>query len=264
MRSASDEMMSEGPGLSASILNQIGHVEPVVHNWEDHYRFATESADVFLIKTHRPPRDEQPAIYVVRDGRSAYVSYVRFHRDFTPQPQPSLLDLVLGDDFYGGWSEHYRAWVERENTLLVRYEDLVNAPRDLLQGLATIVRYSGEPSAWENPFAKLQQEEPRFFRKGDVTWKGDPSWTSVIDAVFFYIHGAAMAELGYASPETVAAAIREVPDEWLELVAASRRFLAGKKALQEICDARQAVIEGLKLACDERLALIEKLSKTAN
>ncbi len=261
LKSASDEVDEK---------DVLGHIEVVRHNtgvgeidgsWEDYYQNATQSGEVFLVKTHRLPRDNQPAIYVVRDGRKASLSYSHFHRRYTPTPHPSLLDLVLGGDHYGGWSDHCRIWVTRPNTLLVRYEDLVDAKRELLEKLAVAVRYGGEIAPWHNPFDQLHQEVPDFFRQGETAWQGDPAWTSMINGVFFHLHGDLMVELGYASPETVAAATRAIPDEWFELVEVSRRLMAAKKALEAICDERQAVIDGLKSACDERLALIEKLSK---
>jgi hypothetical protein len=262
LESASDEVGEKKVvGLTDAARHNTGIAE-IEGDWDEYCQNATQSSEVFLVKTHRPPRDNQPAIYIVRDGRKASLSYSRFHQRFTPKPHPSLLDLILGGDYYGGWSDHYRTWIGRANTLLIRYEDLVDAKKELLEKLAETVRYTGEIAPWHNPFDQLHQENPDFFRKGETTWQGDSTWTPMINAVFFHLHGDLMIELGYASPKTVAEATREIPGEWFELVEASRRFLAGKKALETICDERQAVINGLKSACDERLALIEKLSKS--
>ncbi len=262
LQSASDEEAGAGAtfAFTEAACQRVG-VAKIVESWDAYYQKAIESNDVFLVKTHRPPRDNQPAIYVVRDGRKASLSYSHFHQRYTPTPYPSLLDLILGGDYYGAWSDHCRIWMARPNTLLVRYEDLVNANKELLEKLSVTVRYRGEIAPWHNPFDQLHQEVPDFFRQGETAWQGDPAWTSTINAVFFHVHGDLMLELGYASPETVAAATRAIPDEWLELVDASRRFMAGKKVLEAICDERQAVIEELKLACDERLVLIETLNK---
>lgn len=262
LESASDEVGEKKVvGLTEVSRRSAGIIE-IPGSWENFYQAATQSDEIFLVKTHRPPRDNQPVIYVVRDGRKACLSYSRFHQRFTSQPYPSLLDIVLGDDFYGGWSEHYRAWVGRENTVMVRYEDLVNAPSVLLRELAGRVRYSGEIVPWKNPFDQLHQENPDFFRKGEVGWQGAPDWTPWINAIFFYLHGDLMIELGYASPEMVAEAKSDIPEDWLDLVEVSRRLLSEKKQLERICDDRQVVIDGLKQASDERLELIHKLTKS--
>lgn len=262
LESASDEVGEKNfLGLTEAAQRSAGMIE-IPGVWEKFYQTATQSDEIVLVKTHRPPRDRQPVIHVVRDGRKASLSYSHFHQRFTSQPYPSLLDIVLGDDFYGGWSEHYRAWVGRENTVMVRYEDLVNASSVLLRELAGQVRYSGEIIPWDNPFDQLHQENPDFFRKGEVGWQGAPDWTLWINAVFFYLHGDLMIELGYASPEMVAAAQSDIPKDWLELIEVSRRLLSQKKQLERVCDDRRAVIAGLKQASDERLELIHKLTKS--
>lgn len=262
MESASDEAGEKKYfGLTEATLCSSGIIE-ISDSWEHFYQAATQSSEIFLVKTHRPPRDNQPAIYVVRDGRKACLSYSRFHQRFTPPPHPSLLDIVLGDDFYGGWSEHYSSWMGRDNTYMVQYEYLVNVPEALLRELAGRVRYSGEITLWKNPFDQLHQENPDFFRKGVVGWQGAPDWTPWINAIFFYLHGDLMIELGYANSEAVAEAKSGIPEEWLELVEVSRRLLSEKSQLQSICAERQVVIDSLKQASDERLELIHKLTKS--
>jgi len=233
---------------------ELDEIAKIDGSWNDYYRKAITSEKIFLIKTHRPPRDNQSAIYIVRDGRMASLSYSCFHQRFTPKPYPTLLELVLGGDYYGGWSEHYRNWMSRDNTLVVRYEDLVDVKDELLEKIAETVRHTGEIAPWHNPFAQFHQEYPDFFRKGETIWQGDPSWTPMINAVFFYLHGDLMSKLGYASPEAVAKATREMPAEWFDLVETARSFLASKKALQTICDERQIVINKLELAYDELLS----------
>lgn len=262
MESASDEMGEKKiVGLTEVARRNAGIVE-IPGSWDNYYREATQSDDFFLIKTHRPPRDNQPAIYVVRDGRKACLSYCRFHQRFTPQPRPSLLDLVLGCDFYGGWSEHYRAWTGRENTLMVRYEDLVNAPDSLLRNIADHIRYFGEVKPWKNPFDSLHQENPDFFRIGEVGWQSEPDWTPMINAIFFYLHGDLMLELNYANSEMVSNAKSHFAQEWLGLVEVLRKLISEKTQLESICTARQVVIDGLKKACDERLELIQNMAKS--
>lgn len=260
LESTSDEVgETKVIGSTEFARHNTGIVE-IEGSWEDFYISASQSDQVFLVKTHRVPRDDQPAIYVVRDGRKACLSYSRFHERFTPSPHPGLLQLVLGDDFYGGWSEHYRVWTKRDNTLAVRYEELIHAPDELLARLAEQVRYSGYVSSWVNPFDELHKENPDFFRTGEPAWQGDMTWTTMIDAAFFHLHGDLMVELGYASSEEAGFARDLIPQGWADIVDVASRLSADKKCLQDVCNERLNVIEELKQECEKRLELINTLS----
>lgn len=259
--SYSDELLKVG--FSEAVSEEFGHLsrdEP----WDSFYKKASASNELYLVKTHRPPRDNQPALYVVRDGRKVCLSYSCYHQRFTPPPYPSLLDLVVGTDFYGGWSEHFHSWMGRRNTVMVRYEDLVNASGTLLQEIAEQARYTGEILPWHNPFELLHQDNPDFFRKGEVAWQGDLSWTPLINGIFFHLHGPLMVKLGYANPEVVAEAKSGISEECLELVEVSRRLLSEKTQLESIFSERQAIIDGLKQAADDRLAVINTKIRIIN
>lgn len=71
-----------------------------------------------------------------------------------------------------------------------------------------------------------------------------------------------MIELGYANSEAVDEAKSGIPEEWLGLVEVSRRLLLEKSQLESICAEPQVVIEGLIQASDERLELIQKMTKS--
>jgi len=74
-----------------------------------------------LVKTHDPPADDSPAIYVIRDGRAATVSLWRFHRGKLP-----LQTIIEEGDRFGTWGAHVEAWHPwaRPRTLLLRYEEM--------------------------------------------------------------------------------------------------------------------------------------------
>jgi hypothetical protein len=229
--------------------------------WADFYRAASAAPEPVLVKTHQAPRDGQPAIYVVRDGRKSLLSYQHYHARYTPAPRPTLSDLVLGLDHYGGWSEHYRGWAARSApTLLLRYEQLVAPNPQLLQELGAFIGCTPVTTQWVNPFKALQERLPDFYREGQVAWSGDPAWTPWVDVAFMRLHGELMAELGYATAEQVQQSRAAVPEGLDALLAVVQGLLTERKALRRVCEERQVVIDGLKHACDERLALIERLS----
>ncbi|HEY0304337.1 MAG TPA: sulfotransferase domain-containing protein, partial [Longimicrobiales bacterium] len=104
----------------------VGHRE-LPATWPEFYAAATAAPEVALVKTHLPPRDEQPFIYVVRDGRSAVRSYRKYYEKYLPDHRASIYQIIAGDDAYGHWTSHYRAWMGRgAPVMLVRYEELLN------------------------------------------------------------------------------------------------------------------------------------------
>ena len=189
-------------------------------SWDDFYVRASSSNQLFAIKTHQYPRDNQKAIYVVRDGRQALVSYRKFHQDFLGDRQSSLLQLISGLDYYGGWSAHYEAWaINRPDTLVVHFEDLARGENFTIEALAEHLGYTGKLRPWNNPFHQLNQDNPNFFRKGKLAWEKDDLWNDFFDEVFFQIHGHLIERLGYADKLTVAHNMMQMPMEIQELVA---------------------------------------------
>jgi hypothetical protein len=266
LESYSDEIDSavrSQVALSETSENLFGHRE-IDGEWESFYAGATASADVHLVKTHRAPRDQQKAVYVVRDGRQALVSYRRFHQDYLGDQQLSLLQLVLGLDHYGGWSEHYEMWTQdRPGTLVVRFEDLVGGDRVTLEGLSAHLGRQGVPCAWQNPMVILQRENPTFFRHGRAKWEGDPIWDELVDSAFFLLHGTLMTTLAYAEPAVAAQARARMLGETSELLSIVQDLRGRNRELAQICSERLQVIIGLKEACDERLALIQSLGSAS-
>jgi hypothetical protein len=102
---------------------------------DEFYAWASEAPEPVLVKTHLPPPDDQPAVYVVRDGRSAIESFLRYERRVSPDSESnSLLQLIAGDHYYGGWSEHYRRWHGRDGAriLTLTYAELFRVGEDVL------------------------------------------------------------------------------------------------------------------------------------
>ena len=105
----------------------IGHIE---HGPDHRIRFPEDA--VPLVKTHEYDKDENPAIYVIRDGRAASVSMWKFYSKNIP-----LEAIIEGQHRFGTWADHLKSWNpwERPNTLLLEYESM---RRDLLGTLKYI------------------------------------------------------------------------------------------------------------------------------
>jgi hypothetical protein len=158
---------------------------------------ARESAGPVLVKTHDPPADDSPAIYVVRDGRAAIASYRHYLKDF--DGVSASLDAVLrGAVGMGAWSAHLASWqpLTRPRTLLVRFEDVIAKPQAVIAALARFLDRA-PVAEWSNPNRALQAIDSSFFRGGSNA-RGIAEWSPADMAVFWELHGAWMARLGYA------------------------------------------------------------------
>ena len=238
----------------------LGYAE-VPGSWDDYYRQALASPSLHLVKTHRPPVDNAKAIYVVRDGRSACVSYARYHAAYVRDGGQGLLGLIAGSDYYGGWSDHVQRWTRSPDQVLVlRYEQLVDADAGLVRRIADFLGLAAPSVGWSNPFERLARENPAFFREGRTQWARTDDWTDEVDAIFFAAHGALMVELGYATAAEAREAAGRLSPALAELVAVSHRISNELGEYRLICAQRQVVIDHLKQVCDERLALINEMS----
>jgi hypothetical protein len=107
----------------------VGHVERDAGN----ARAELLAMDIPLIKTHEYPTDENPAIYVLRNGIDAAISMYKIQQGKLP-----LEAIITGNNRFGTWSDHVRAWnpCTRPNTLLVRYEEMISNLPEVLRCLS--------------------------------------------------------------------------------------------------------------------------------
>jgi hypothetical protein len=162
--------------------------------------------DLRVTKTHElaAADDPTPAIYLVRDGRDAYVSYAHFamETDPTAHRERTYNDVLRGfvesRDQFGGWSQHVEAWTRRDaSTAVIHFEQLVAGPE------ATVARACAEldmplpASSGRVPsFAELKVWRPTWFRQGKIgSWKRE--MPAEIEALFWEVHGATMTRIGY-------------------------------------------------------------------
>src|SRR6266542_744438 len=88
------------------VADVVGH-----QHFDESVETLALSSEPCLVKTHDlPGTDAHPAIYLVRDGRDALVSYAHFVLDYERSSQPEdtdfqtvLRNLVVSRDVFGGW-----------------------------------------------------------------------------------------------------------------------------------------------------------------
>lgn len=183
MRSAS--IYRHDLGGREGIEQLAGHIE---HAPDGRLDFGDQPMQ--LIKTHAPPFDERPAIYVVRDGRDAVVSLYHFLHE-----RHTLDELVEGNNHFGSWADHLIAWEPqtRPNTLLLRYEELVNDLGLCIEEIAEFLKLTPVASSMP-PRDELAQLDGRWIRPENakrVTLDGP------VLQHFWEVNGAAMQAFGY-------------------------------------------------------------------
>ena len=166
------------------------------------------SADLCCVKTHDLPGDDDfPAIYVVRDGRDALVSYAHYALEIVEgQPAPPdaallamLRTLVSTNVHFGGWARNIDAWESRKGpTQVIRFEDLIVDPVPIVErALAGLGMHSQSTASRLPSFAELRERSPTFFRVGRVGSHRD-ELPQELEELFWSRSAGAMRRYGYA------------------------------------------------------------------
>lgn len=174
----------------------VGHVSHGMHP-RDFIELARREDHRFFVKTHgKPHSDDEKAIYMVRDGRAALVSYFHYNRDIL-KVGVSLPQVVSGQAWAGDWSENVNAWVfsDRPNTLVLKFEDLVTNQPETLQRIADFIERPIRGGS-NIDFSELHGVAPTFFRKGSNTSNATELDVACPD-LFWSRHGETMVRLGY-------------------------------------------------------------------
>ncbi len=200
--------------------------------WPGSWEMMAESREVFFVKTHEMPPDQvHPAIYIVRDGRDALVSYAHFiisqdsaGRNHSSSPVKSmgqseaaphlgvhdetrrdrfvqiLGDLIRYNASFGGWGPNGLAWSKREcPTVIVKFEDLILRPLEIVGKTLCILEVEplGEMVAQVPTFEVLHRELPSFFRSGQTgAWRTEMPID--IENLFWQGNEPVMRLFGYA------------------------------------------------------------------
>lgn len=246
--SYSDEITPPIVGLTDHAKEKFGNLS-FEGPWESFYHQASNSEDVFLVKTHLPPRDNQPVIYVIRDGRAATESYAAYHRRFVldQKTHPSILELMLGDDYYGDWSSHYRMWHARMDArlMLVKFEELVNADRSLLEKLKEFLDFKGDIKPFQNPMEILHLENPDFFRAGKTLWNTSSEWVDELESLFIALHGKLLLQLDFVSPLEYETALEMSGENAVRLIELANRGFYERNTWHAVAQAKERVIQEL-------------------
>lgn len=172
-----------------------------------------------IIKSHAPYVSEYPhVVYLVRDVRDVYVSYYHYLRK-SSSPDQSFSEFLRDETIWPClWNDHVCSWVDRENVLVVRYEDLL---QDTVEVVTQILIFwdkrSFSPEEIEQAVAassfdemkKLERERGRPFKSRKAAQsastfmrsgkRGDwRNWFDEDDKRFLWQRaGSVMQRLGY-------------------------------------------------------------------
>lgn len=181
-------------GSHAPTREVVGH-ELLPPGWTPEK--AREEEQTWCVKTHELPTDDSKAIYVIRDGREALVSYFHYLHKYTEHPA-SIVDVIAGAVRFGLWSDHVATWnpLERPDTLLLRFEEFVSNAAGHAPRIAEFLQR--EPVETTFPrFEELKQMNPVFFRSGQRdSWKR--SLNEQQQHLFWLLHRTSMKRYSYA------------------------------------------------------------------
>jgi hypothetical protein len=168
------------------VAEMVGHIE---HGAKRTIDFGDEP--IRLIKTHHPPQDDRPAIYIVRDGREATSSLYAFSKGKRP-----ISEIIEGKNGFGTWAEHLRAWDPRTRpgTLFLRYEDVVSDTHRTIDQLAGHLRLT--PKSYRVPSREeMAQVDGKWVRSGGSE---HAAFTAEETELFWQVNGDAMRQYGYS------------------------------------------------------------------
>ena len=118
-------------GGNKNLENYVGHIEQAQNR-----TIAFPENNLPIIKTHAFHSGDNFSIYIIRDGRAAAVSLWEF-----TNPKVPMLDIIEGNHKFGRWCDHIKSWspLSRPNTLLLRYEDIVDDLNGTLLSLSNFL-----------------------------------------------------------------------------------------------------------------------------
>jgi hypothetical protein len=158
---------------------------------------ARRSDALYMVKTHEWPSTDDPAIYVLRDGRASVMSYYHYTNDIAGVPR-TLEEVIRGDIYAGSWANHVFGWAPdtRPRTLLVRYEDLIADTKREVERIAAFLGVEAQKSI-DVKFDTLHERFPQFFRVGNNERNIGELADSGMLELFWRWHTPMMHRFGY-------------------------------------------------------------------
>ena len=241
-------------GKDSSFSETVGHLK-YEGDWAAFYKSSALADDNIFIKTHDKPEDDSKAIFIVRDGRSAAVSYWKYLRSHS-KLEVDLSDVISGTVSFGTWSSHYRAWdpTKRPNTLLIRYESFVANPIKEIERIGEFI--GKKPRAGQVPeFETLKEKYPNFFRVGNDRENMDEISDEETEWMMMQF-GPSLKALGYVeNDEYDESVVRKEVDKYQQKSLKVKREVA---ALSDniITSRLEGRLQNLKLDIDNELGTI--------
>jgi hypothetical protein len=228
----------------SAMKNVVGHrFLPDNFNISD----VRNSNELFLLKTHDHPRataieETDRIIYIIRDGRESSLSLFRYLNDISSDNK-TLLDVIYGVTFTGGWGEHVRAWAPktRTNTLMIRFEELTENPSSQIERLSDFLNIPLVSNRIPT-FEELHAINPKFFRQGKhASWK--QVYTEFEHNAFWLMNYAAMIEHEYTDEmPNVFKSESTTVDQFLNIFSASQNYISSRLASELYTRKRQRSI----------------------
>jgi Sulfotransferase domain len=190
--------------FSDPVVRQVVGHEPVGSEPLQFLHQARRAGRNLYVKTHElPSADRHPAIYVVRDGRSAVVSHTHFLREILHHDVTSA-DVIRGK-LGVSWSRHVKAWAlpARPGTLVVRYEDLAAGDTKTLAAISDFIRVP-QLRAFDISFDRLHALSPGFFRCGSDR-ANITELSAEAGRLFERHHGETLRAMGYGGASVTGA-----------------------------------------------------------
>lgn len=181
-------------GADPALSEVVGHVSH--GRGADFVTWARSEPGMVIAKTHElAPAEPEKAIYLVRDGRASVVSYWHYRRQIAQDDAP-LIDIVRGDVWGGGWSDHVNNWLNRDGPqLLLRFEEVTARPDEAVERVGRFLGLDA-PQRTNVNFEALHDQFPHFFRSGANERNLKELDGDALDE-FWSLHGSTMQRLGY-------------------------------------------------------------------
>ncbi len=163
--------------VAQQIGPEIVGYEPRLHTLQE----LVNQPKITFVKTHRQPHrvecGDQPAIYIVRDGRDSIVSFAHYRaQQLLKQGKTAdihqLMQALVDEETLGtgNWGLNVLHWLNRSSpTALIRFEQLIREPElEVARALSELNLKPQKLNVSLPTFSELNKMKREFFRRGAV------------------------------------------------------------------------------------------------